>query len=180
MPATCEMTNFILIDAPDFVLLVASEERAAPHPLGQPQYLNPALSELVQLLGSAHGEGGCSAELTFEGTSFRTMRRILKRYGFDLPPLTVGELYGLLEYCDRLDAITGNGMFAADQLSRWQRLSEVLNCDGVSPGRDAIRLYSAGDLNGLRGLHREQHTLVRLGLAYRDFADSLSHLAIPL
>lgn len=172
--------NFILIDAPDFVLLVASTQRTAPHPFGQPQYLNPAFSDLVRRFGPTHGESGCSSRLTFEATSIRAMRRILERYGFDLPPLTVGELYGLLAYCDRLDALTGIGMFAADQLSRWQALSKGLDCNGVSPGRRAINLYSSGDLNGLRDLHREQGTLARLGLAYRDIAESLSQLAMRM
>ena len=171
--------NFILVDAPDFVLVVASSEHAATHPLGQPQYLNPAFSDLVRQLGPADGAGGCLSELTFKGTSFVAMRRILVRYGFDLPPLTVGELYGLLEYCDRLDALTGNGVFAAGQLSQWQTLSEVLDCDGISPGRRAVTLYSMGDLHGLRNLHREDGTLARLGQAYRDMVDSFALLAMP-
>ena len=172
--------NFILIDAPDFVLLDASPARATPHPLGQPQYSSPLFSELVRLLGPILGEDGCSSPLTFAGPSNKAMRRILERYGFDLPPLTVGELYGLLEYCDRLDALSGNGVFAEDQRLRWQSLCVGLDRDGVSPGRRAISLYSSGDLHGLRILHRDQGTLARLGLAYRDVADSLAHLAVPL
>jgi len=171
--------NFVLVDAPDFVLVVASSEHTTIHPLGQPQYLNPALSDLVLQMGPTHGAGGCLSELTFEGTSFVAMRRILVRYGFDFPPLTVGELYGLLEYCDRLDALTGNGVFSADQLTRWQSLSEVLDCDGISPERRAVTLYLSGDLQGLRNLHREEGTLARLGLAYRDIVDSFAHLAMP-
>jgi len=169
--------NFILIDAPDFVLLVDSSERTAPHPLGQPQFLNPEFSDLVRLLDSHHLEGGCSGQLTFHGASILAMRRILERYGFELPPLAVSELYGLLEYCDRLDAIAGTGVFAPEQLKQWQWLADSLECGRVAPGRLAIALHTAGDTQGLRRLHREQGTLVQLGRAYRDVAESMSHLS---
>lgn len=172
--------NFVLVDAPNFVLLVASAARATSHPLGRPQYLNPVFSDLVRLLDMNHHAGDCSSQLIFEGASIPAMRGLLKRYGFDLPPLDAGELYGLLEYCDRLDAFTGKGMFTPNQLSHWQSLSDGLDWTGVSPGRRAISMFSLGDLHGLRGLHRQNGTLAHLGRAYRDLAESLSHLANPL
>jgi hypothetical protein len=91
------MTNFILIDAPDFVLLAASNQRTTRLPPGRPLYFNRALSDLVRLLGALDAEADCSSELRFEGPSHRSMRRILERYGFDLPPLDIGELYGMLD-----------------------------------------------------------------------------------
>lgn len=85
------------------------------------------------------------------------------------------KLESFLAGCDRLEALTGNGVFAAAQLSR----SEVLHCDGLSPGRCAVALYSLGDLQGLRNLHKEEGTLPRLGLAYRGMVDSFALLAMP-
>lgn len=84
------------------------------------------------------------------------MRRILERYGFDLPPLTVGELYSLFKFCDGLDTLAGNCVFASDQLSQWQMLSDGLNCNGVSTGRRAISLHSLADLHSFCGLCGEQ------------------------
>ena len=107
------------------------------------------------------------------------MRRILARYGFDLPPLTVGELYGLLAYCDRLDALTGTSVFAPHQLALWQGLSANLESSRAAPGLRAIALYAAGDSQGLRDLHRQQVTLVQLGLAHQHVAESISHLILP-
>ena len=123
--------------------------------------------------------GGCAGQLTFERATIRAMRPILVRYGFDLPPITVGELYGLLEYCDRLDALTGSSVFAPHQLSLWQSLSASLESSRAAPGRRAIALYAAGDAQGLRDLHREQGTLVQLGLAHQHVAESMSHLTMP-
>ena len=152
---------------------------AAPLPFGRPLYFNRALSDLARLLSPVDAADDCSSELMFEGVSHRAMRQILDRYGFDLPPIDVGELYGLLDYCDRLDAMTGNGVFSAQQILQWKLLSEGLNRNAVSPGHRAIRLYAMGDLNGLRRLHRRQNTLARLGRAYRDVAESMSHLTTP-
>lgn len=171
--------NFILVDAPNFVLLGASWEGYVRRPPGQPQYLNQAFSHLVRVLGLTPEEEVLSNLLSFDGVAVVEMRRLLDRYGFDLPPLTVGELYGLLEYCDRLDAFTGNGVFTADQLSQWHSLNKSFDCDWGSPWRLALDLYSSGDLRSLRSLHRELGTLARLGLAYRATADSLSRRAPP-
>jgi hypothetical protein len=167
------MTNFTLPGAPNFVLLVATAREAGAPRLGQPSYLNPVLSEALRILSVAQLAQGDSQQVTFDDASIVVMRQILARYGFDLPPLTSDELYGLLEYCDRLDALTGACSFGTDQLSQWRGLSAGLDRGDLSPGRRAIDLYSQGDTRGLRRLHQELRTLVRLGRAYRAMEASL-------
>jgi hypothetical protein len=96
------------------------------------------------------------------------MRLVLLHYGFDLPPLTVAEFFGLLEYCDELDALAGAGVFPAAEQPAWQHLSIELLSITHLPCRKAAELYSRGDLAELRALHREQGTLAALGRHYRE------------
>jgi hypothetical protein len=165
------MTNFILMDAPNFVLLVSTPDVDDWASLGEPEYLNPSFAEIVRLLGVSAGRDELASTVTFIGAAMQAMRQVLTRYGFDLPPLTVGELYGLFEYCDRLDAATGLGMFAPQQLSQWHWMSSQLGLERRYPGRRAIELYALHDARGLRAWHREQGTLAQLGRAYHGVVE---------
>jgi hypothetical protein len=125
-------------------------------------------TEIIRSLGLSLSMNDLLRPVTFDDALAPAMRRVLARYGFDLPPLTVGELYGLLEYCDRLDALTGSGVFAQDQLPQWRQMSYGLRSSDSSPCQRALELYALDDSRGLRALHREQRTLVHLGRAYLD------------
>ena len=159
------MSNFVLVDAPNFVLVAAPE--AVGEPSGAPDYVNPLFGELLHLLGLRVAPGTLASPLHFDDASGPRMRRILARYGFELPPLTLAELLGLLEYCDRLDALTGRGILAEHQQAHWQQLALALGPSTRSPCRQALALYACGDLAGLRSLHQAQGTLARLGRQFR-------------
>jgi hypothetical protein len=157
------MTRFVLVDAANFVLLASPAETAERVALGELAYLNPVFAKVVRLLDLDRVAAELSSRVAFNDASALEMRRILERYGFDLPPQTVGELCGLFEYCDRLDASTGTGIFATHQQRQWQELSFALDPSGRSPSRRALALYACGDTQGLRTFHRDERTLVRLG-----------------
>lgn len=159
------MSNFILVDAPNFVLV--AEPEVAAESVAEPDYVNPMFGQLLRLLDLRVAAHTLGQALQFDDRSAPRMRRILVRYGFELPPLTLAELLGLLDYCDRLDALTGRGLLAEHQQSTWQQLSLRLGSSARAPSREALSLYARGDLAGLRALHRLQGTLVRLGRDYR-------------
>jgi hypothetical protein len=161
------MTNFVLVDAPNFVLLVPAPQAAQQASPGEPEYLNPLFTELIRLLGVSLTLDRLASPVTFDDAAALKMRRILARYGFDLPPLTLGELYSLFEYCDRLDAITGKASFARHQQAQWRQLTFALGCGDRTPCQRALDMYANGDMQGLRALHREQGTLAQLGRQYR-------------
>lgn len=159
------MHNFILVDAPNFVLVADPEP--APGGSAEPDYVNPLFGQLLRLLDVPVAVHTLGHALAFDDRTAPQMRRILTRYGFDLPPLTLAELLGLLDYCDRLDALTGRGLLAEHQQATWQQLSLRLGPSGRGPSRTALALYARGDLAALRTLHRTEDTLVRLGRDYR-------------
>jgi hypothetical protein len=160
------MTNFLLVDAPDFVLRASSTDTASRWPFGEPAPLNPAFTEIIGLLGVNPEVDEPSGPLTFDGDSAVAMRRVMARYGFELPPLSVAELFGFFAYCDRLDALVGRGVLAPHQRPPWQAMCTALLSDGCSPDQRAVDAYGGGDAPALRRLHRERDTLAGLGRAY--------------
>lgn len=157
--------NFVMVDAPNFVL------RGGPHPADdpdEPQYLNPAFARLVALLGVHRSSSPPTAVIRYGDPAAALMRRVLVHYGFDLPPLTAAEFFGLLAYCDELDALCGAGIFPPTDQPQWQHLAVELISTTHLPCRKAAELYSHGDLAELRVLHREQQTLAVLGRRYRE------------
>lgn len=115
-------------------------------------------------------EGGSAAlrepgePVAFGELTEPAMRGIAERYGFERLPATWGELYGLYEYCDCLDAASGVGMVAPDQLGEFRRASFEVWQRKRPDLLPAIELYCAGKLDELREMHRQQDTLARLGL----------------
>jgi hypothetical protein len=160
------MTNFLLVDAPNFVLLASSSKRCLHH-LGMPSYLNSMFDEVIGLLGDSVDFDQLTAPVAFEGKSARMMRAVLAQYGFDLPPLTVAELLGFFEYCDRFDALTGMGVFDPVQRAWWQSICCGLGSSRRTPCRLSIEMYTQGDTHGLVRLHRQRQTLACLGRDYR-------------
>jgi hypothetical protein len=94
------------------------------------------------------------------------MRAVLARYGFERLPATRAELFGLFEYCDCLDAASGIGMRPPDQLAAWQAASFEVWRRKRPDLMPAIERFCAGDVDGLRALHRAEDTLARLGRDY--------------
>jgi len=159
------MSNFVLVDAPNFVLVDEPEPADASPPARE--YVNPCFGELLRLLAVSIDGASLGQALVFDDRSAPRMRRILARYGFELPPLTLAELLGLLDYCDRLDALTGCGLLAEHQQVVWQQLTRALGPCAGAPSREALGLFARGELAGLRRLHRTESTLARLGRDYR-------------
>jgi hypothetical protein len=119
--------------------------------------------EILRSLGTAALAGDAAGALVFTPASERLMRQLAARYGFERLPASYAELFGLIEYCDSLDAASGVGMRPKDQLAEWQAASfEVWR--RKNPGlMPAIERYCAGDIDGLRALHLRQDTLTALG-----------------
>jgi hypothetical protein len=100
------------------------------------------------------------------GRAELTLRKLIARFGFERLPLTYGELHGLVQYCLDLQYYTHPCSLPEEELRRWhQSTREVLvqYCASVVPAFD---LFVAGDLAGLRDLHRRERTLERLGREY--------------
>ncbi len=94
------------------------------------------------------------------------MRVVLARYGFERLPATWAELFGLFEYCDCLDAASGIGMRPPEQLAAWQAASFEVWRRKRPDLMPAIERFCAGDVDGLKALHRAEDTLACLGREY--------------
>ena len=105
-------------------------------------------------------------EVRFDEATQALLRGVLARYGFERAPATFGELFGLFEYCDNLDAASGVGMRPADQLAEWQAASFEVWRRKQPALMPAIELFCAGRIDDLRQLHRDDDTLARLGRDY--------------
>src|SRR5690606_31319588 len=77
------------------------------------------------------------------------LRRLIKRFGFERMPFTCAELNGLLDYCIEFDAVTGEGL--PEEYREMWLASSLQACEDISPKLlPAVKLYLAGDLEGLR------------------------------
>lgn len=160
------MANFVLVDAPNFVLLSLPDDVLQRSRVECPEYLNPQLGALLKRMGVCAQSDDLRAPIDFDGPARIALRRVLQRYGFELPPLNVAELLGLLDYCDHLDAATGRGVLDRRQCALWQQLAQQLPLSDGACQREAAQLYARGDLAALRELHRLQGTLTKLGRNY--------------
>jgi hypothetical protein len=137
----------------------------------EPQQSAVDFKEVLRLIGSGAVIGDTSSAVVFTERSELLMRQVVARYGFDRLPATYGELLGLFEYCDSLDAASGVGMRPQDQLSEWQAGSFVVWRRKDPDLMPAIELYCAGAIAGLRALHRQEDTLTTLGRKYLEIKD---------
>lgn len=126
---------------------------------------------VLRLVEGDAGGANHSDDLVLTERTEPLMRRLVARYGFDRLPTTYSELYGLFEYCDSLDAASGVGMRPKDQLGEWQAASFVVWRRKNPELMPAIELYCAGDVSGLRSLHRQDDTLTTLGRRYLEAGD---------
>lgn len=122
--------------------------------------------EVLRLIGGDEASRDVSASVAYTEPCELVMRGVIKRYGFDRLPATYGELFGLFEYCDSLDAASGVGLRPKDQLDEWQAASFVVWRRKHPQLMPAIERYCAADTDGLLELHREQDMLTTLGLNY--------------
>lgn len=129
----------------------------------EPQQSAVAFNEVLRLMGGAAFVGDTSGTLVFTEQSELLMRQVVARYGFDRLPATYGELFGLIEYCDSLDAASGVGMRPKDQLAEWRAASFVVWRRKNPELMPAIELYCAGEIERLRALHLQDDTLTKLG-----------------
>jgi len=159
--------NFVLLDVPNFVL-VELPSAEPPTLEDEPVHLNPVFGEVLDVLGLRVSSCDESERLTLNPQARRMLEPVLRRYGFERRPRTVGELCGLFEYCDRLDALTGIGIFQSALLEQWQQLAFDLCAQRSGPpDLTAIELYRRGAIDELRAYHQDQATLTVVGRAYR-------------
>lgn len=143
-------------------------QRAASAAGGAPRQSAVAFRELMRLLGGNTGWRDNEDAVAFPPEAEVLMRAVLARYGFERLPANWGELFALFEYCDSLDAASGVGMRPDGELGEWQAASFVVWRRKSPQLMPAIELYCAGDIDGLRALHRSQDTLTTLGRDYLE------------
>lgn len=120
----------------------------------------------MRLLGSDHLLDDASARLVLAPPCELIVRRVMARYGFERLPNTCGELFGLFEYCDSLDAASGVGIRPKDELAEWQAASFEVWRRKQPELMPAIECFCAGEIEALLELHRSTDTLTTLGLNY--------------
>lgn len=125
----------------------------------------PVLREILRVLAPDPTSAPTTA-VAFGPQTEPLVRTVLERYGFARLPATWAELFGLFEYCDSLDAASGTGMCAPDQLASWQSASFEVWRRKRPDLMPAIERFCAGDIDGLKALHRDEDTLTRLGRDY--------------
>lgn len=127
------------------------------------------LEDVVRLMGDSAANGDKNDPVVFSGLIEVQMRALLPRYGFERLPLTYGELYGLLDYVEALNAACGTDMFDTKEEHRaWQGNLDVWrkHWPELFP---ALDLYAKSDIKGLLDYHRENDTLTKLGREFNEF-----------
>ena len=138
----------------------------------EPEHLAIDFEEIVQLKEGSAANADNSDPIVVSGKAELALRRIIARYGFGRMPLTYGELYGLLDYCDELDSGSGIGLdHLPNGIESWQA-SALITFERHQPHLiPALELYCAGDIEALRELHRRDDTLTQIGKTYRQFEE---------
>lgn len=134
---------------------------AAGHPQSAVEF-----RELMRLISTTQLIDDASTQVVFTPECESIVRRVTARYGFDRLPATYGELFGLFEYCDSLDAASGVGIRPKDELLEWQAASFEVWRRKQPEMMPAIERFCAGEIEALLDLHCGADTLTRLGLNY--------------
>ena len=164
------MTNFVLTGLPDFIIIGEPWQPSRPQPGGEPVHVDSGFAEVLRLLGASYDVPELTDPIAYNDPGVAALQRVLDRFGFERRPDTFAELYGLLEYCDRLTALSGVGVVHPIDLRAWQARSFLLLPADDSQYRRAAELFCSGDLDSLRAWHREPDALHRIGKAYRRTA----------
>lgn len=164
------MTNFVLTGFPNFIVIGEPWQLGRPRPGGEPVYVEVEFADLLRLLVSAHNGPELKDIVDYSELGKVGLQRVLDRFGFERRPHTFAELYGLLEYCDRMSTISGIGVVHPNELRAWRAQSFLLLSATRPPYRRAVELFCLGDLDGLRLWHRDTDTLAQVGRVYRRVA----------
>lgn len=121
--------------------------------------------DIAQLTEGAANESNDNP-VVVSGHAELALRRLTARFGFDRLPRTYGELNGLLDYCFQLQHYASLDT-PADEMTRiWRDAARKVLAAHCASLLRAFELVVAGDLAGLRELHRRENTLERLGREY--------------
>jgi hypothetical protein len=162
------MLNFVMVDMPDFVLIQPRGNDGRRGPEDGPVFLNPVFTAIFRAAGARTDRSWEPDPMRFGRAARSKMTPVLRQYGFERLPRTLGELCGLFDYCDRLDVSTGNGLFAPEMLARWQQLTFELSGQRTGlPHQGAVDLYRDRDTERLLAWHAERDVLTKLGSSYR-------------
>lgn len=160
------MNNPKIVSIKPTAIPIAPASGSGPAHAAGPQQSAVEFREVLRLIGGGEAGRDVLGRIVFTEPCELVMRRVMARYGFDRLPDTYGELFGLFEYCDSLDAASGVGLRPKDQLAEWQAASFVVWRRKQPQLMPAIERYCAADTAGLRELHNQEDTLTTLGLNY--------------
>ena len=133
----------------------------------EPEHARMDMTGVLRMLEDGATTHGKNDPVVWSGKSEFQMRQALARFGFERLPFTYAELQGLLDYFDELD--TGKGTrFPADERHLWQQGTGAVWARHRPLMLPALTLYCAGDIAGLRALHKAEDTLTRLGMDYKE------------
>jgi len=164
------MTNFVLTGFPDFIIIGEPWQPSRPRPGREPVHVDSDFAEVLRLLGASYDGPELSDRIGYNEGGGVALQGVLDRFGFERRPDTFAELYGLLDYCDRLTALSGVGVVHPKDLRAWQARSFLLLSHESPQYRRAAELYCRGDLDALRSFHRDPDALGQIGRAYRRVA----------
>jgi len=122
---------------------------------------------LVTERSAANGDN--NDPIVSTGSAEMALRKLIAKYGFDRMPLTLGELNALLEYCSILEATAFKSLAGAPQFISWKKALKSTYAESEPALYDAMCLYMADNLQGLKEFHRQNDTLTCIGKAYKDF-----------
>jgi hypothetical protein len=148
--------------APKKKLSAAEEILLAP--------MDPGLNfdEITRLMGGSAANGDKNDPVVFQGTAELQMHQLIAKYGFERFPFTYGELFGLCEYCNELEAITGRRSCPPKEQVLWQFGSFRVWGRTKPEILPAARLYADDDIAGLARLHTRDDTLTQLGKDFKE------------
>jgi hypothetical protein len=164
------MTNFVLIDLPNFIVVGRPRRCDQTRPDGEPSHLDANFAAVLELMGASADGPEPADKIVYNDLGDAMLRRVLDRFGFERRPDTFAELYGLLDYCDRMTAISGIGFAHPRDLPDWQARSFLLVSAQTDPHIEAARLFCLRDFGALRAWHRESDAMRRIGIAYQGVA----------
>lgn len=130
-------------------------------------------SEIFRMGGGSAANGDKNDPIVITGKSEVAMRKLIAKYGFDRMPLTYGEFQGLLDYCDRLDVVRGEGIVRPDRQLAWSRGGGIQAWERAVPlFKEVGSMYAEGDLETLVKFHKERDVLAELGRGFEEFTET--------
>lgn len=129
-------------------------------------------SEIFRMGGGSAANGDKNDPIVITGKSELAMRKMIAKYGFDRMPLTYGEFQGLLDYCEHLDLVVGEGLVPPERELAWSKNGGVEMWESTMHDyKDAGRLYAEGKPGDLLRFHRDHDVLTKLGRNFKEFTE---------